>query len=135
MIAFSQVKVEVENYSKIKEIDGRKVEFGVKETVEELLVEKGYQLNDTLGAACYVYIQSIKSPHQILNIMGTKWLKKSYIVDVKIGMGESLFEGTGKRTTFLFAAFLDVENNEVPLNRKAFSKALQSALKDCTNNF
>jgi hypothetical protein len=34
------------------------------------------------------------------------------------------------RRTYIFAALLDVENNEVPLNRKAFSKALQSSLKD-----
>jgi hypothetical protein len=30
----------------------------------------------------------------------------------------------------VFAAFLNVENNEVPLNKKAFSKALQKSLED-----
>ena len=32
--------------------------------------------------------------------------------------------------TYVFAAFLNVENNEVPLNKKAFSKALQKSLED-----
>ena len=40
------------------------------------------------------------------------------------------YNGDAKRKTLLFAAALDVENNEVPLNRKAFSKALQRSLED-----
>ena len=40
------------------------------------------------------------------------------------------YNGNAKRKTLLFAAALDVENNEVPLNRKAFSKALQRSLED-----
>jgi len=33
----------------------------------------------------------------------------------------------------LFAMFLDVEGGEVPLNRKAFSKALQESLENAVN--
>ena len=62
--------------------------------------------------------------------MGTKWLKKSYIVEVTSKANNINYTATGSRNTFLFAAFLDVENNEIPLNRKAFSKALESAIKN-----
>jgi hypothetical protein len=72
----------------------------------------------------------LESPQQILNIVGLKWLRKDYIVETEICMGSGCFTGSSMRRTFIFAALLDVQNNEVPLNRKAFSKALQSSLKD-----
>lgn len=130
-ILFSQYYVKsIDNLSKIEKIEDRNVTFGVKETVEELMSDIGYNLGpDSISFPVYVNITTIESPQQILNIMGLKWLKKDYIVKTQIGIGESLFEGEGKRSTYLFAALLDVENNEIPLNRKAFSKALQSALK------
>ena len=126
------VKVHVDNYSSIKEIDGRGITFGVKETVEEILSNQGYNpVSDTSeGMDVWVGIDSIYSPQQILNIFGLKWLRKDYVVETSICIGESCFEGKGERRTFVFAAFLDVENNEVPLNRKAFSKALEASLRE-----
>ena len=64
--------------------------------------------------------------------MGIQWLKKDYLVETTICIGNSCFKGVGKRKTFVFAMFLNVENNEVPLNRKAFSKALQESLTNTT---
>jgi len=130
-VLFSQYYItSVENYSKVNKIEDRDVRFGVQETVEELMNDIGYNIGpDSISFPVYVDIDVIESPQQILNIMGVKWLKKDYIVTTSIGIGESKFSSTGKRSTYLFAALLDVENNQIPLNRKAFSKALQSALK------
>ena len=122
----------INNYTSIKIVGGRDVTFGVKETVEEILVKQGYTLNDSTGMVVDVSIDSITSPHQVLNIIGIKWLKKDYIVKTSICIGSGCFTGTGKRTAYVFAAFLDVENNEVPLNKKSFSKALQSSLEDAS---
>lgn len=122
----------VHNNTTIKVIGGRDITFGVKETVEEILVKQEYKLNDSTGMPVEINIDSITSPHQILNIIGIKWLKKDYIVKTSICIGSGCFTGTGKRTAFVFAAFLDVENNEVPLNKKSFSKALQSSLEDAS---
>lgn len=135
----SDFKVSVTNNSNIKEIGGRKVEFGVKETVEEIFTQKGWLLNDSgrveldIDSNGYVTelivsIDKIESPQRILNIVGTKWLKKDYLVTISYRIGSTLHKATGKRSTYLFAAFLDIENNEIPLNRKAFSKALQASL-------
>ena len=124
----TKVSVNVTNIQNIQTIGGRDVTFGVKETVEELLIEKGYTPNDSLGMPVQVSIDSIYSPQQIVNIMGLQWLKKDYLVQTTICIGNSCFKSVGVRKTFIFAAFLNVENNEVPLNRKAFSKALQESL-------
>ena len=128
----TKINVQVTNIQHIQTIGGRDVTFGVKETVEELLIEKGYTPNDSLGMPVQVSIDSIYSPQQIVNIMGLQWLKKDYFVETSICIGNSCFKSVGVRKTFIFAAFLNVENNEVPLNRKAFSKALQESLTKTT---
>ena len=120
----------VSNSTKIEKIDGRDLTFGVKEEVEEILNNQGYFITDSTGFAVQVSITKLESPQQILNIAGLKWLRKDYVVETEICMGSGCFTGSSMRRTFIFAALLDVENNEVPLNRKSFSKALQSSLKD-----
>jgi hypothetical protein len=130
------VKVHVNNYTQIQKIDGRDPLFGVKETVEELLIEKGYTPIDSgEGFDVQVSIDSIYSPQELLNIIGIQWLRKDYIVETTICIGSSCFKGKGERRTFIFAMFLNVENGEVPLNKKAFSKSLQEALNKTTKQF
>ena len=130
------VKVNVVNAQRIETIGGRNVTFGVKEEVEELLINKGYTPVDS-GVAfdVQVSIDSIYSPQEMLNIMGIQWLKKDYIVETSLCIGSGCFKAVGERKTFVFAMFLNVENNEVPLNRKAFSKALQESLTKTTKQF
>ena len=130
------VKVHVNNYTQIQKIDGRDPLFGVKETVEELLIEKGYTPIDSgEGFDVQVSIDSIYSPQELLNIIGIQWLRKDYIVETTICIGSSCFKAMGERRTFIFAMFLNVENGEVPLNKKAFSKSLQEALTKTTKQF
>lgn len=131
----TKVNVHVNNVQHIQKIGDRDVTFGVKETVEELLIEKGYTPNDSLGFPVQVTIDSIYSPQELLNIMGIQWLRKDYIVETTICIGSGCFKSKGERRTFIFAMFLNVENGEVPLNRKAFSKALQEALNKTTKQF
>ena len=131
----TKVNVHVNNVQHIQKIGDRDVTFGVKETVEELLIEKGYTPNDSLGFPVQVTIDSIYSPQELLNIMGIQWLRKDYIVETTICIGSGCYKSKGERRTFIFAMFLNVENGEVPLNRKAFSKALQEALNKTTKQF
>ena len=131
----TKINVNVNNAQHIQVVGGRDVTFGVKETVEELLIEKGYTPNDSLGFPVQVTIDSIYSPQELLNIMGIQWLRKDYIVETTICIGSGCFKSKGERRTFIFAMFLNVENGEVPLNKKAFSKALQEALNQTTKQF
>ena len=131
----TKVNVHVNNVQHIQVIGGRDVTFGVKETVEELLIEKGYIPNDSLGFPVQVTIDSIYSPQELLNIMGIQWLRKDYIVETTVCIGSGCFKSKGERRTFIFAMFLNVENGEVPLNKKAFSKALQESLTKTTKQF
>ena len=125
-LATSQIDTVI-NSTSVQTIEDRDVRFGVKETVEELLYDKNI---NPLSCHITVEIVKIESPQQKLNIVGLQWLRKDYVVEVKITIDGKEYTGDAKRKTLLFAAALDVENNEVPLNRKAFSKALQCSLED-----
>jgi len=128
--------VDVVNKTQIQKVGGRDITFGVKETVEEYIIEqKGYSPSDSNGFSVTVYIDSVYSPQQMLNIMGIQWLRKDYIVKTTVAFNTGTWEGIGERRTFVFAMFLNVENGEVPLNKKAFSKALQASLKDASKKF
>ncbi len=136
LLSLNPIKVHVTNNQTIQKVESRDVTFGVKETVEELLSNKGYNPVDdtTEGMDVWVSIDSIYSPQQIVNIMGIKWLRKDYIIETTTCIGSGCFKGKSERRTFIFAMFLDVENNEVPLNRKSFSKALEASLKNSINS-
>ena len=118
----------VYNTSKVQQIENRDVTFGVKETVEEIAIDKKIEGHIT------VEIIKIESPQQMINIAGLQWLRKDYEVEVLITIDGKEHKGQAVRKTLLFAAFLNVEGSEVPLNRKAFSKALQRSLEDALKN-
>ena len=130
------VKVHVHNYTQVQKVGDRDVLFGVKENIKEILIEKGYTPIDSGdGFDVHVSIDSIYSPQQLINIVGLQWLRKDHIVETTICIGPGCFNGKGERKTYIFAMFLDVENGEVPLNRKAFSKALQEAFLKTSKQF
>jgi hypothetical protein len=117
------------NQTKIQTVGDRNITFGVKEEVEEILSNKGIIVCDSGGVKVEVFINKIESPQEIVNIMGVQWLKKDYIIETEIIKEGTSYKGIGVKKTFVFAMFLNVEGGEVPLNKKAFSKALQTSLK------
>lgn len=120
----------IHNCTTIEQVGGRDIKFGLKEVTEEILVDNGFFLTDSVGLAVQVLINKIESPAQVLNIMGTKWLKKDYIIETEMCIGTGCFKGTAKKSAYVFAMFLEVENNEVPLNKKTFSKTLHQSIKN-----
>jgi len=116
------------NQTKIQTVGDRNITFGVKEEVEEILSDKGIIICDSGDIKVDVFITKIESPQEIVNIIGIQWLKKDYIIETEIIKDGKTYKGTGIKKTFVFAMFLNVEGGEVPLNKKAFSKALQSSL-------
>jgi hypothetical protein len=123
------------NQTTIKTVGDRDITFGVKEEVEEILTNKGIVVCDSGDVAVDVHITKIESPQEIVNIMGIQWLKKDYVVETEIIKDGKTYKGTGIKKTFVFAIFLNVEGGEVPLNKKAFSKALQTSLKSALKSF
>ena len=122
------------NQTTIQTVGDRDITFGVKEEVEEILTNKGIVICDSGDVAIDIHITKIESPQEIVNIMGIQWLKKDYIIETEIIKDGKVYKGIGIKKTFVFAMFLNVEGGEVPLNKKAFSKALQSSLKSASKS-
>ena len=122
------------NKTTIQTVGDRDVTFGVKEEVEEILTNKGIAICDSGDIKVDVAITKIESPQEIINIIGVQWLKKDYIIETEIVKDGKIYKGIGVKKTFIFAMFLNVEGGEVPLNKKAFSKALQTSLKSASKS-
>lgn len=122
------------NQTPTQTVGDRDVTFGVKEEVEEILTNKGIVVCDSGDVKVDVNITKIESPQEIVNIMGIQWLKKDYVVETEIIKDGKTYKGIGIKKTFVFAMFLNVEGGEVPLNKKAFSKALQSSLNNASES-
>ena len=120
------------NQTTTQTVGDRDVTFGVKEEVEEILTNKGIVVCDSGDVKVDVNIIKIESPQEIVNIMGIQWLKKDYVIETEIIKDGKTYKGTGIKKTFVFAMFLNVEGGEVPLNKKAFSKALQASLNNAS---
>lgn len=120
------------NQTTTQTVGDRDVTFGVKEEVEEILTNKGIVVCDSGDVKVDVNITKIESPQEIVNIMGIQWLKKDYVIETEIIKDGKTYKGIGIKKTFVFAMFLNVEGGEVPLNKKAFSKALQASLNNAS---
>ena len=120
------------NQTTTQTVGDRDVTVGVKEEVEEILTNKGIVVCDSGDVKVDVNITKIESPQEIVNIMGIQWLKKDYVIETEIIKDGKTYKGIGIKKTFVFAMFLNVEGGEVPLNKKAFSKALQASLNNAS---
>jgi hypothetical protein len=118
-------KVEsVTSIASISEISGRPITFGAQTTTEQLVADQ-FSLCDT-GQLLKVQICSVAMPEQLVNIIGIQLLKRDYIVTVKLSAGDKVYEGQAKKRVFVNAMFLTVD--QIPHNKKAYSKALEKSL-------
>jgi hypothetical protein len=114
----------VTSIASISEISGRPITFGAQTTTEQLVADQ-FSLCDT-GQLLKVQICSVAMPEQLVNIIGIQLLKRDYIVTVKLSAGDKVYEGQANKRVFVNAMFLTVD--QIPHNKKAYSKALEKSL-------
>jgi len=115
----------VTSSAKVTEIAGRPVTFGAKVTLEQLVADK-FNLSDT-GKLVQVNVNSIEMPEQLINIIGLQFLQRDYVVTLQVtsqGLSQTV---VAKKRIYVSAMFLTVE--QIPHNKKAYSKALEKALR------
>lgn len=116
----------VTSISTVTEIAGRPIIFGAQTTLEEIAATK-YQLCNE-GSPITGEIKSISMPEELLNIVGMQFLKRDYIVITEIKINGTTVTAEAKKTVYVNAMFVTVEN--IPHNRKAYSKALERSFKN-----
>lgn len=114
----------VTSIAHVTEIAGRPITFGAQTTLEQLIADK-FSLSDT-GQNVKVQINSVAMPEQLVNIIGIQLLRRDYIVSVNLVAGDKVYTAEAKKRVFVNAMFLSVE--QIPHNKKAYSKALEKSL-------
>lgn len=114
----------VTSIASVSQIAGRPVTFGAQTTLEQLIADK-FSLCDS-GKIAKLQIYSVAMPEELVNIIGIQLLKRDYIVSVRMSVGDKVYEAQAKKRVFVNAMFLTVE--QIPHNKKAYSKALEKSL-------
>jgi hypothetical protein len=116
----------VRNHTQMKELAGRPVDFGIVTTAEQLIADK-YSICDT-GIKVDLALNTIGIPERIINIAGIQLLKRDYIVNMSITANNITHYSRHIKTVYVNAMFLTVE--QIPHNKKAYSKAVEKCLID-----
>jgi hypothetical protein len=116
----------VRNHTHLQTIAGRPVDFGVVPTAEQLISNK-YSICDN-GIKVELALNTIAVPQRIINIVGIQLLKRDYVVNMSITANNITHYSRNVKTVYVNAMFLTVE--QIPENKKAYSKAVEKCLID-----
>jgi hypothetical protein len=136
MLAFSQmqpcVKVDsVYSTAKLREMGNRDIRFGIKQMTEEILSEKVSICED--GIPVEVEIISIEAPTTSTSFGPFAKEKKETIVKLRIITGKDDYWGQGKANVTVQSTFLDLNDDNLPFSKTAFSGAIKKALQEAIN--
>lgn len=110
-----------------EELSQRRVIFGIKQMVEDVISEK-YDLCED-GTPVFVEVLSIGTPSKGVSIGPFKRKKKEIIVKIKVILGEKILFGEGIAKTTIKATFLDLNNEDLPFQKTTFASAVKKAIE------
>ena len=108
------------------EMKKERILFGIKQMTEEVLSEKVGLCED--GLPVEVEIMSIEAPTTSTSFGPFAKEKKETIVKLRIIIGKDDYWGQGKANVTVQSTFLDLNDDNLPFNKTAFSGAVKKAL-------
>lgn len=122
---------EVKNNGDIEGINPKRFTLGVKQITEELLSEKYTVCED--GSPVIVTIESIESPSNGFSLGPFEKKRKKTIVKITINMDNKNYEGEGQSNTDVQSTFIELQDENLPFEKSAFSSALKKSLQNALN--
>ena len=122
----------VENKGSIEGINPKRFTLGVKQITEEILSQK-YSICEN-GDSVSVVIESIEAPTIGISIGPFEKKRKVTIVTLKVGINGKEFEGVGEANTDVNSTFIELQDENLPFEKSAFSGALKKALIEAISN-
>ncbi len=119
---------EVINNGDIEGVDPKRFTMGVKQITEEILSEQYTICQD--GEPVSVIIESIESPSTGFALGPFEKKKKKTIVKLIIKIKKEEYEGEGETSTDVQSTFIELQDENLPFEKSAFSGALKKALQD-----
>jgi hypothetical protein len=108
------------------EMKKERILFGIKQMTEEILSEKVSICED--GTPVEVEIMSIEAPSTSTSFGPFSKTKKITIVKLRLIVKEEEYWGQGEANTTVQSTFLDLNDDNIPFNKTAFSGAIKKAL-------
>lgn len=117
---------EVTSQVEAPEMKKERVVFGIKQMTEEILSEK-YDICED-GTPIKVEILSVEAPSTNTSLGPFSKTKKITIVKLRLLVKGEEYWGQGEANTTVQSTFLDLNDDNLPFNKTAFSGAVKKAL-------
>jgi len=108
------------------EMKKERVVFGIKQMTEEILSEK-YDICED-GTPVEVEVLSVEAPSTNTSFGPFSKTKKITIVKLRLIIGKEEYWGQGDANVTVQSTFLDLNDDNIPFNKTAFSGAVKKAL-------
>lgn len=129
-MAFSQDCYTVKSVTanpKIQELNQKRIIFGIKQMVEEVIGDNYTICED--GIPVTVEVLSVEAPSKGISIGPFSKKSKETVVKLKINTGGQIDYVEGKAKTTVQSTFLDLNNEDLPFNKTTFSSAIKKAIE------
>ncbi len=123
----------VESLAKIENINPKRFTLGVKQITEEIISEK-YKICED-GDSISVVIESIEAPTTGISIGPFEKKRKVTIVTLRLIINNKEYIGVGESKTDVKSTFIELQDENIPFEKSAFSAALKKSLQDAVNKF
>ena len=111
----------------MEEISQRRITFGIKQMMEDIISDKYDLCVD--GKPVEVQVTSIEAPTTGIEIGPWTKVSKKTIVTLLVYMDGKIIEVEGKAKSTVKATFIDLQNDQLPFNKTAFASAVKKAIE------
>jgi hypothetical protein len=119
---------DVKNNGEIEGINPKRFTMGVKQITEEIL-----SVNKTIcedGKPVSVLIESIEAPSTGISLGPFERKRKKTVVTLVINMDGKEYRGVGDANTDVKSTFIELQDENLPFEKSAFSSALKKAIQN-----
>lgn len=111
----------------MEEISQRRITFGIKQMMEDIISDKYDLCMD--GKPVEVQVTSIEAPTTGIEIGPWTKVSKKTIVTLLVYMDGKIIEVEGKAKSTVKATFIDLKDENLPFNKTAFASAVKKAIE------
>ena len=111
----------------MEEISQRRITFGIKQMMEDIISDKYDLCMD--GKPVEVQVTSIEAPTTGIEIGPWTKVSKKTIVTLLVYMDGKIIEAEGKAKSTVEATFIDLQNDQLTFNKTAFASAVKKAIE------
>jgi len=111
----------------MEEISQRRITFGIKQMMEDIISDKYDLCLD--GKPVEVQVTSIEAPTTGIEIGPWTKVSKKTIVTLLVYMDGKIIEVEGKAKSTVKATFIDLQDENLSFNKTAFASAVKKAIE------